>query len=49
MRSFNELLSSTQIQADGSIYPYYKKVDDNLIEETKAKIQKVLEEGLTNL
>ena len=26
----------------------YKKVDDNLIEETKAKIKEVLEEGLKN-
>ena len=45
MRSCTEHLSSTQTQTDGNILPYYKKVDDNIIEETKVKIREVLEEG----
>ena len=48
MRSCTEHLSSTQLQPDGSEFPYYMKVDEEIIEETKKKIKDVLEDGLKN-
>ena len=46
MRSCYQHLGSEQEQSDGSFIPYYLKVNEDTLEDVKAKILTVLEEAL---
>ena len=41
-------LSTTRKNSDGTETPFYEKVDEKMLDEAKAAIKKVLDEGLEN-
>ena len=48
IRACQEHLNGEQLQLDGSRKPYYKKVDEDAVDEIKTKVNEVVEEAFDN-
>ena len=48
MKSCYDHLTSTQLQSDGTFQNYYDQIDEQLLDESKDAIFKLIQEGFDN-